>query len=77
MFLFAQENPHDISSLVGYYVGQFIGILLIAAIVSGIFHLVSKFGNNKSLTFSKVFPFAFGVILVVVVINKLRLVLGI
>jgi len=78
MFILAQADAVDTTSyLIAYYVGQFIGVLLMAVIISAIFHVIALITKNVSLRFNRVFPFAFGIIFVVLVINKLRMVLGI
>ena len=78
MFILAQANTAETTGfLVGYYVGQFIGVLLLAVIISALFHVIALVTKNASLRFGKVFPFAFGILLIIAVINILRSVLGI
>ena len=62
--LFAQSAmPEQTANIIGYYVGQFLGIVIMSLIVSGVFHLFSR--NHPKIAFNKVFPYVFVVILVI------------
>jgi len=68
--LFAQAaTPEQTANIIGYYVGQFLGILIMSLIVSGVFHLFSR--NNPKIVFNKVFPYVFVVILVLSVLGQI------
>ena len=68
--LFAQTAaPEQTANIIGYYVGQFLGILIMSLIVSGVFHLFSR--NNPKIAFNKVFPYVFVVILVLSVLGQI------
>ncbi len=70
--LFAQtDTAVQTSFWIGYIVGQFLGILLLALIVSGLFHLVSLLIKNKRIAFRKVFPCVFVVVLIMGVLGQI------
>ena len=72
MLILAQaDTARSVGFLVGYFVGQFIGVLIMAVIVSTIFHVIALITKKASIRFSKVFLFAFGIILVLAVLGQI------
>ncbi len=71
LFAQADATAYQTGFWVGYIVGQFLGILTISLIVSGLFHIVSLILQKRSIAFRKVFPYVFVVVLIMGVLGQI------
>jgi len=61
--------PEQISFMIGYITGVFLGILILASIISGLLHLFSIILHYPRLAFNKVFTIVFGIVFILVVLS--------